>query len=844
MTASSSSAAPSASRRMRSAGGSALAESGDDTIAQPLRREPALAAGAAHALRVGPAVQSGGRSEIAGHHRHAGQRVGKPPERGVHEQQRQRLAHHRRGAPKVAGIDEHVGQHAHLHRELAFEAARADLLHRLLHHGHRALGVAKRHLGHGHVVRGKPRGTLVALVPCPLHVGEVGVAAAFHVAGQLAVVRLGPAAVAQHQGRPARLLERAHLVDERLRRLDPAVAFQQRDEVAQREVQARRVVQRAVQRHGVLRRIERRLQRQHPGHAEVRDREPVARAQLGRHGVAVDGGAHGAAGPLGFGAEPGQHEEAAAARGHLRGGQGLVVMRRLDRGAQVVEVGQQAVEPRQRGAEEVGVIGLAQAVEHGVQQRAVDGLALAGGRELLGGEGARRLEQAQARRLAGLHDDERLVDQRAEVVEQLPVVGGRAARHALRGLQREAAGENAEAAEHGLLGRRRAGHGSIEAPRAASAGAPARCARRAVSSCSRASSRACTPAMPSIGTRAAASSMASALPSSARHSCDRDVQAGRVEPQARVRRARARREQRHGAVLQRLRRRSAGGGHVQATQAVDVLVGVLQRLLRRDEQRRVRRRAQQRVGEPAGRFEQVLAVVEHDEQRLRAQRVGHVVVARGARQRRRAERAADRGRHFVRRRERRQLDDPHAVGEARAQLVRHGLRDARLADAAGPDDAHEPVLLHVTAQRRDVDHAAEERGRRGGHVRLRRARPPRRGAAARGARRGRRRSAARSGSRAPARSRWPAGPAPCAARAPAPSGSGLRPRGRATRARTAPRAPPCARAPPRARAAGRTRARRCAPASPATSRRRSAGSSRKRPNRYASASMDNPASKF
>ena len=257
----------------------ALAESGDDTIAQPLRREPALAAGAAHALRVGPAVQPGGRSEIAGHHRHAGQRVGKPPERGVHEQQRQRLAHHRRGAPKVAGIDEHVGQHAHLHRELAFEAARADLLHRLLHHGHRALGVAKRHLGHGHVVRGKPRGTLIALVPCPLHVGEVGVAAAFHVAGQLAVVRLGPAAVAQHQGRPARLLERAHLVDERLRRLDPAVAFQQRDEVAQREVQARRVVQRAVQRHGVLCRIERRLQRQHPGHAEVRDREPVARAQ-------------------------------------------------------------------------------------------------------------------------------------------------------------------------------------------------------------------------------------------------------------------------------------------------------------------------------------------------------------------------------------------------------------------------------------------------------------------------------------------------------------------------------------------------------------------------------------
>jgi hypothetical protein len=77
----------------------------------------------------------------------------------------------------------------------------------------------------------------------------------------------------------------------------------------------------------------------------------------------------------------------------------------------------------------------------------------ASGVELLGCARARRFEQPIARRLAGLHDHERLVDERAEVVEQLPVVGRRTVRHALRGLQRKAAGEHAQAPEHGLLGR-------------------------------------------------------------------------------------------------------------------------------------------------------------------------------------------------------------------------------------------------------------------------------------------------------------------------------------------------------------------------------------------------------
>ena len=76
-------------------------------------------------------------------------------------------------------------------------------------------------------------------------------------------------------------------------------------------------------------------------------------------------------------------------------------------------------------------------------------------REALERERARGLEQPVARHVgyATFDGDERLVDQRTEVLEHGPSIHLRAGRQCLRRFEREAAREHAERGEHRLLGR-------------------------------------------------------------------------------------------------------------------------------------------------------------------------------------------------------------------------------------------------------------------------------------------------------------------------------------------------------------------------------------------------------
>ena len=64
---------------------------------------------------------------------------------------------------------------------------------------------------------------------------------------------------------------------------------------------------------------------------------------------------------------------------------------------------------------------------------------------------ARRLEHPVARDRIAFGQHERLVDQRAEMIERRPRIDALVARDVLRRLQREAAGEDAESPKHRLL---------------------------------------------------------------------------------------------------------------------------------------------------------------------------------------------------------------------------------------------------------------------------------------------------------------------------------------------------------------------------------------------------------
>ena len=158
-----------------------------------------------------------------------------------------------------------------------------------------------------------------------------------------------------------------------------------------------------------------------------------------------------------------------------------------------------------------------------------------------------------------------------------------------------------------------------------------------------------------------------------------------VEHEARRRGGRALDEERHRLVVREaLRRlRALRIGDVERGDAKHDLARRAQRLSARREDRQLRRRAEQRVREAGGRREQVLAVVEHEQQRPPGEEVDHRVHRLLLGERTHVERGRDRIRDEPRIRDRRELHERGAGLVRRLDAACELERQPRLADAAG-----------------------------------------------------------------------------------------------------------------------------------------------------------------
>ena len=194
---------------------------------------------------------------------------------------------------------------------------------------------------------------------------------------------------------------------------------------------------------------------------------------------------------------------------------------------------------------------------------------------------ARRLQHPVARDRIAFGQHQRLVHQRAEMIERRPRIDALVARDVLRGLQREAAGEHAESPEHGLLVGREQRVAPFER-RAQRLMAAQNDARPPVSRLKRSSQA-----------RAQALDAEQRQPRGGELDRERNAveppadldhrrQIGRGQREARIDGLRARYEQLDRAGLQRVSR-VGGAGTASAPSAIDVLVGGLERFLARDE---------------------------------------------------------------------------------------------------------------------------------------------------------------------------------------------------------------------------------------------------------------------
>ncbi len=152
-----------------------------------------------------------------------------------------------------------------------------------------------------------------------------------------------------------------------------------------------------------------------------------------------------------------------------------------------------------------------------------------------------------------------------------------------------------------------------------------------------------------------------------------------------------------------------GRRHRQRREAVHLLVDELERLLARHQHAHVGREAPQCLDQRHHAVEQVLAVVEHEQELLRAQHRGHGVLRRALGRYGNADDAGDRAADERRIRERGELDHPRAVGKRRRHRRGQRLREARLADAARPDDRHQRVPAHELVQFVEVAFAPHHR---------------------------------------------------------------------------------------------------------------------------------------
>jgi hypothetical protein len=153
-------------------------------------------------------------------------------------------------------------------------------------------------------------------------------------------------------------------------------------------------------------------------------------------------------------------------------------------------------------------------------------------------------------------------------------------------------------------------------------------------------------------------------------------------------------------------------GQRQRRHDVDLLAGNLQRLATARQDTDFRRRLQERRRERGAGGDHVLAVVEHQQQapglemigeRLRELRAGSLL---------NAQHLGDRARDEKRIRDRRELDEPHAIGIGVVGVGRRLQREPGLADAADADQREQPAscqepldlggFLVATDERRDL----------------------------------------------------------------------------------------------------------------------------------------------
>ena len=159
---------------------------------------------------------------------------------------------------------------------------------------------------------------------------------------------------------------------------------------------------------------------------------------------------------------------------------------------------------------------------------------------------------------------------------------------------------------------------------------------------------------------------------------------------------------------------------LERVQAIHLFPQAAQAFLAGREDRHGRRLPEHGVGQFRHGRQQMLAIVEQQQEPAIAQRADDGLHRQAARARRHGQHGGGRGDHHRRVGQRRQIDQPDAVGVAGAQRL--GKRNGKpgLADPARPGDRQQAMALAQRAQLGEFLRATDERGRRLGQVGFRR----------------------------------------------------------------------------------------------------------------------------
>ena len=183
-------------------------------------------------------------------------------------------------------------------------------------------------------------------------------------------------------------------------------------------------------------------------------------------------------------------------------------------------------------------------------------------------------------------------------------------------------------------------------------------------------------------------------------------------------RAGPRNEQPHGAVLQQvLRVPAALRRHGERRHPVKALTLCSQRLAARRQHARRRVGAEQCLGHARRGADEMLAIVEHQQELLRGERIRDAFGRYNVTGEVETELRGDGRRHEVGIRKRRELDSPDPVGEFRQQASCDLEAEARLADPSGTRQGDQAVGGGEAQDLLELDVAADQLGNRLGQVR-------------------------------------------------------------------------------------------------------------------------------